>query len=82
MEEEQLPPSEIKQIRREISFDLNRLSDENSGQLFSELSRFAKERVQICEALIEAIVEAVWKHPSYRSCYVELCRFLNSVPPK
>lgn len=51
---------EIEKAKRDINFDLNRIAPENLKDIFKEIERFAKDKIEICNALIEAIIGKAW----------------------
>ena len=51
---------EIEKAKRDINFDLNRIAPENLKDIFKEIEHFAKQNIEICNALIQAIIDKAW----------------------
>lgn len=62
---------------------MNRIAPENVKEIFKELTHFAINRKEMCEVLIDEIIEKVWVQPKYAASYAKLCQyFANKIDNK
>lgn len=71
----------IEKTKREIIFNLNRVAPENVKDIYREIENFALEDKQICNVLVESIIQKAWEQPKYAASYAKLSSYFAKLDP-
>lgn len=66
--------------KKEIIYNLNLLAPENLKDIQKDLTGFLYKDQEICQILIEQIIEKAWGQPKYASTYAKLCSEFSKTP--
>jgi hypothetical protein len=78
-EEEQEKLSKVESSKREIQFNLNRVAPENVKDIYNEIKEYATGDEEVCEVLVESIIEKAWEQPKYAASYAKLSSYFSRI---
>lgn len=58
---------------------MNRVAPENVKEIFNEIINFAIKDSEICNALVESIIEKAWEQPKYAASYAKLSSYFGKI---
>lgn len=59
---------------------MNLLAPENIKDIQKDLTQYLYSEKEVCEVLIEQIIEKAWAQPKYASTYAKLCSEFSKLP--